>query len=391
MTPHVTSTSYTHTYTITSDGKAGNSDQRSTHGVRPVIEVSNIDLLATDPAAPHLITITFDSQGGNNIDNRVIESYKRYDTLPIPEKEGYVFNGWYTDPVNGEQIYKSTFSPISDVTYYAHWTNRSLLGKAVYYDPVSTNTCNGNTYSIEDIKAGTSTCYRWRIVSQDPNNKYNVQLDHDLTTSSFGTDYTKGPDTILTTLATSTSNWSRVPLLNYRYDTRNSNNPFTNQLYGYGILTCTNGSCVASRSNTTIATNVRARVITVDEVVTLMNLIAEPNAASQTWEHKTDIALYFSNASYKVGTTTGGEGDTSLSWLIENMTENANSGSTNNSFGNNTTYYWTMTPDNRYSSSTYYKYAINTVGSVNNIIRPNSNYGLRPIIQLNESDLVFES
>lgn len=43
------------------------------------------------------ITITFDTNGGDIIENKTIEKYSKIDTLPIPTKEGYQFVEWQLD------------------------------------------------------------------------------------------------------------------------------------------------------------------------------------------------------------------------------------------------------------------------------------------------------
>ncbi len=40
--------------------------------------------------------------------------------LPVPERDGYMFRGWYTKPVGGIKVTESTLITES-VTYYAHW------------------------------------------------------------------------------------------------------------------------------------------------------------------------------------------------------------------------------------------------------------------------------
>lgn len=40
------------------------------------------------------ITITFDTDGGNELDTTTIEKYSKLNNLPIPEKEGYIFKEW---------------------------------------------------------------------------------------------------------------------------------------------------------------------------------------------------------------------------------------------------------------------------------------------------------
>ncbi len=68
------------------------------------------------------VTVRFNSAGGIISETtRVIEKGTAVGTLPTTEKAGFIFEGWFTDPTNGEQINSSTIVS-NDVTYYAHWT-----------------------------------------------------------------------------------------------------------------------------------------------------------------------------------------------------------------------------------------------------------------------------
>ena len=69
-------------------------------------------------------TITFDSNGGNQIDDIEIESGKLAN-LPIPIKEGFTFIGWFTG-YGQNDIQFSNFIPVlSDTTLYAKWSINS--------------------------------------------------------------------------------------------------------------------------------------------------------------------------------------------------------------------------------------------------------------------------
>ena len=68
-----------------------------------------------------LYTLTFDSRGGSAIapisdliQGTVVE-------LPAPLREGYQFDGWYSEPDGGTKFDKS-IAVSSDITVYAHWT-----------------------------------------------------------------------------------------------------------------------------------------------------------------------------------------------------------------------------------------------------------------------------
>ena len=64
-----------------------------------------------------VITISFDSMGGSNVDSQSIYLGEYLD-LVIPIKDGYTFLGWFTE--NNEPIFGNT--PVDEsITLYAHW------------------------------------------------------------------------------------------------------------------------------------------------------------------------------------------------------------------------------------------------------------------------------
>ena len=73
-------------------------------------------------ADPH--TATFDSNLGTTADPVAItKGYKEeLGTLPITERIGYIFEGWFTEKDGGTQITSNTTMPAYNPTYYAHWT-----------------------------------------------------------------------------------------------------------------------------------------------------------------------------------------------------------------------------------------------------------------------------
>lgn len=67
--------------------------------------------------------ILFDSRGGSDCIAIETTGAERI-TLPIPEKDGYVFEGWYLDEAYLKPLQEDTFlnvKPISDMTAYAKW------------------------------------------------------------------------------------------------------------------------------------------------------------------------------------------------------------------------------------------------------------------------------
>ncbi len=74
--------------------------------------------------------ITFDSKEGTvETKNKLVEYDKEYGTLPIPEREGYIFNGWYTsEEFNDDELIKEdTIVKITgSQTLYAKYTIKTF-------------------------------------------------------------------------------------------------------------------------------------------------------------------------------------------------------------------------------------------------------------------------
>lgn len=69
-------------------------------------------------------TLTFDSQGGDAIDAITASAADEIKSLPAPNRENYLFEGWYTEAEGGEKVTNLTL--VKDTTLYAHW-------KSVHY------------------------------------------------------------------------------------------------------------------------------------------------------------------------------------------------------------------------------------------------------------------
>lgn len=58
--------------------------------------------------------------------SRVVKDGNSYGDLPVPSREGYDFDGWFTDPTAGSQVTSSTKAG-SNATVYAHWKVKIYL------------------------------------------------------------------------------------------------------------------------------------------------------------------------------------------------------------------------------------------------------------------------
>ena len=70
---------------------------------------------------PETVTVTFSSNGGSAVDAQKVEVGKTVVRPEDPEKEGYVFGGWYTDEACTE-AYDFDAAVTDDMTLYAKWT-----------------------------------------------------------------------------------------------------------------------------------------------------------------------------------------------------------------------------------------------------------------------------
>lgn len=74
-------------------------------------------------------TITFDPNNGAESTVITVINGSPYGKLPVPVREGWNFDGWFTAPEDGKQINSyDTIALTEDKTLYAHWTERCPLG-----------------------------------------------------------------------------------------------------------------------------------------------------------------------------------------------------------------------------------------------------------------------
>ncbi|MCR5687347.1 MAG: InlB B-repeat-containing protein [Lachnospiraceae bacterium] len=82
-------------------------------------DVGNYNLAAFDACGG-----AFDS--GDTIKEVLYGAGEEYGPLPEPAREGYFFDGWYTDPEEGTAVTEETVSS-GNVTYYAHWVKSAAV------------------------------------------------------------------------------------------------------------------------------------------------------------------------------------------------------------------------------------------------------------------------
>ena len=256
------------------------------------------------------------------------------------------------------------------------------VGEEVYFNPVSTDSCNSSTFSVNDIVNGTSTCYKWNIISYD-DDYVTIQLDHNVAWSDpvlFNPSETT--DSTLQALANATSTWTRVDPITYSYDASSMSN-------SYGTLTCTNGTCKVTGNDTPKITGLRARIITGEEIRQLtLDDGASNTSAAYNWSISsgTDYsAFWFSNKKYTIGSkgyTATNDGKIDLKWLVQNLQNDTDSEATEDVYGiTYSTNYWTLSP--YYAMSQYYAWRVRSQGDI--YVDGTHSGGLRPVVRIPKS------
>lgn len=85
----------------------------------------------------NVFTVSFQANGGSVSPEEQIMAYgAAYGTLPVPEREGYTFSGWYTDADFGDQVTEQTVPENVSHTLYAHWmvADGGIVGGVVVDD-----------------------------------------------------------------------------------------------------------------------------------------------------------------------------------------------------------------------------------------------------------------
>ncbi|MBQ6285622.1 MAG: InlB B-repeat-containing protein [Bacilli bacterium] len=106
--------------------------------------VSNKTKTVAVTVNPIIYTISFDSQGGTEVEDIEREENTAIGTLPTTEKENYIFDGWYTALTGGKRIYSQT-GVTEATTYYAHWLKSIALADIT---PTSISINNGQSAKI---------------------------------------------------------------------------------------------------------------------------------------------------------------------------------------------------------------------------------------------------
>lgn len=107
------------------------------------------------------VDVTLDACGGVLTDDEVTVIYgNTYGELPEPTREGYIFDGWFTEADGGELVERNTeVGSKTAHTLYAHWTLVKVFSVTVPAGLPLAVTENGEvTASTDAAIANNSTC-----------------------------------------------------------------------------------------------------------------------------------------------------------------------------------------------------------------------------------------
>ena len=69
------------------------------------------------------------NDGSVYTESKWVEDGSAYGILPVPKRDGYHFDGWYTEAEDGKKVGTDTTMGDADTTIYAHWTANTLTIK----------------------------------------------------------------------------------------------------------------------------------------------------------------------------------------------------------------------------------------------------------------------
>ena len=93
----------------------------------PINSYRNIVLYARWTNVPLKISYYIDGERDTTLmPNTMVYGDTNQLTLPVPQKDGVVFDGWYaTSNYTGTKYSKTPANPTDDITFYARWTNKA--------------------------------------------------------------------------------------------------------------------------------------------------------------------------------------------------------------------------------------------------------------------------
>ncbi len=103
------------------------------------------------PPTAKTFTITFDSKGGSQVNNLIVECNQTLPTLPTPTRNGYRFASW--SDKHGKVILKGALLSCENVTLYANWEMKETPSAKTF--TVTYNSNGGSSVKNSVISCGS--------------------------------------------------------------------------------------------------------------------------------------------------------------------------------------------------------------------------------------------
>ena len=196
--------------------------------------------------------------------------------LPVPMRDGYIFNGWYTAATGGTKV-MSEYKVSSDITLYAHWV-RDCSGGHTYQAIVTAPTCTEQGYT-------TYTCSE---CGETYISDYTPILNHSWDSGILTTPATCTQEGIMTYTCTvcGTTRTEVIPQLDHAFTYSVTASPTGTTA---GVLTGTCGNCGEVTPITLPVLNTTDYTYTVEKEATYQ----EAGLGRYTWKTTTYGTFFF--------------------------------------------------------------------------------------------------
>ena len=113
-----------------------------------------------------MFTVSFDANEGTVSEpSKTVVCGSTYGSLPIPTRDHYTFDGWYTEKDGGEKVFDSTaFVDTKDIVLYAHWVQKDAKGPVLASEVPEGAEIISRSYSYtlrSYIESGSSSMTGW--------------------------------------------------------------------------------------------------------------------------------------------------------------------------------------------------------------------------------------
>ena len=124
--------------------------------------------------------LTLDANGGLINNQSVIESTFSsgdvYGELPVPTKEGYKFQGWFSEKDGGTQISETDIINQNDTVIYAHWYSKYDQPIKIRYENVDGTFAEPVVVTTKSVFPGDT--FTWNVSELDSYKENSSQWEH---------------------------------------------------------------------------------------------------------------------------------------------------------------------------------------------------------------------